>query len=102
MVTIIQIIKVPPGEAPLWVREALVGLVFPAYKVGRNMLENQTNALGGPPGLENLGGFKIFKKDAMTILDLNNKKVADWCKNDPLIEKHDVFVFDRKFCKITK
>ncbi len=85
----IRIIEVPPGEAPLWVREKWVGLELPLaqqsptpispYTVGvlsrpSNLLATLFALLSGR--IKRASGFKVKVTEAMQILESVSPEAA--------------------------
>lgn len=78
----IKITSIPAGAAPLWVREAWVGLTLPfinskPYIVGGEDDIN-TLALGTRRGINCQKLFIIPKEKALEILGAKNKNAAQW------------------------
>lgn len=96
MISIIKIIAIPSGEAPLWVRKAWVGLELPVGIIGISMTK-QCGVLNGLPDPENLDGFTVATKIALFHLEKVNPVAAKWWKNH---YNGEHLVFGKKFCQI--
>lgn len=71
----IKIIKVPPGQAPLWVRQEWVGMELP---VAENLPKDtvEMGVLGGKP--ENAGGYPVETTVAIRELKKKSSAAAKW------------------------
>ena len=102
------ITEVPPGEAPLWVREKWVGLSIPLVQSTTKPLEFRTTGLlTGPLGfwgcllalfsgkLKRETGFLVESKVAIDLLSKSAPEAANWwSENTPhLLGAKQYFVF---------
>ena len=110
----ILIVSTPKGQAPLWVREAWVGLSLPTwdYKGSRPYLGS--SVLSGPKGVlgsmlslllgKTIGveGYHVRSVDAVRLLELAHPKAAEWWRtNTPhLLKGGQAFVFDEAACRL--
>lgn len=100
--------EVPPGEAPLWVREKWVGLSIPLIQSTTKPLEFRTNGLlTGSLGffgylvalfsgkLKRETGFLVESKVAIDLLSKSAPEAASWwAENTPhLLQAKQYFVF---------
>ncbi len=91
----IRIINTPRGEAPLWVREAWVGLTLPLSitgytEIGRGVLSKQ----------KSFGGFMTPTFHALRILETKNAEAAKWWQNLLVeIDAADCLVFNDEACE---
>jgi len=110
MPSYLHITAVPPGEAPLWVREHWVGLSLPLAQRRATPLSLLTSGvLSGPRGLlsclvalvtgkfERQSGFVVETRVAITALETSNPEAAAWWrKNTPhLLRSEKYFVFHK-------
>jgi hypothetical protein len=115
----IRIISVPPGEAPLWVREKWVGLELPLadftrrprnyYGFGvlsaprtRNWLVIWWWALRGWGGLERHTGYSVNADEAVRHLETTAPDAAAWWRqNAPhTLGLWRKFVFAQSACRM--
>ncbi len=104
----LHITAVPPGEAPLWVRECRVGLSLPLAQRNAALLPLLTSGvLSGPTGfisclvalvsgkLERQSGFVVEMRAAIAVLEVGNPDAAAWWReNTPyLLRGKRYFVF---------
>jgi len=93
----IRIVKTPPGQAPLWVREQWVGLellIDEEATCGNHT--TQRGILGGKA--ENLGGFSIETNHALGVLYKKSRDAAAWFVSYALLGTH--LVFNRDCCQV--
>jgi hypothetical protein len=117
----IRIVSVPPGEAPLWVREKWVGLELPLadntrrprdyYGFGvlsaprtRNWLVIWWWALRGRGGLERHTGYAVNADEAVRRLEITAPNAAAWWRETVphLLGPRQKFVFAESVCQIVK
>ena len=110
----VRIVAVPPGEAPMWVRQKWVGLDLPVtrYAAHRKLL-----AFGVPPlplswpaqwatilrgRAERVAGYAVEAALAVGILAQANPEAAAWWReNTPhLIAPKRYLVFHEEVCRI--
>ena len=109
----IRIIGVPPGEAPLWVREKWVGLELPLSRHSAPGAFYVYGALSIPRGrlaqcwglirgrAEKVPGYAVESIDAVDILATSNADAAAWWrKHTPhLIGPRRYLVFHEHVCQ---
>jgi hypothetical protein len=111
----IRIIGVPPGEAPLWVREKWVGLELP-LAWGRRVSRKWPTAgvLSGPRNvftiiwwgllgrIERESGYAVDVLAAVNILERTAPEAASWWRNNaPHLQKPwRKFVFQDFVCEV--
>ncbi len=91
----LRITDVPPGEAPLWVRERWVGLTLPlAYPGGSPRSVRASGVLSGPKGffaqvaalltgkLERHFGFVVEVQAAIDALAKTSPEAAQWWRDN--------------------
>ena len=98
----VRIISTPAGEAPLWVREAWVGLEMPLAKRPEEVSVTE-GVLGGPPDPENINGYPIITSLALGALTQKNAGAVQWWVN--LFSRSSrgmpkYLVFGKKFCEL--
>ena len=106
----LQITQVPPGEAPLWVREQWVGLVLPLAQRRQSPLAFLTSGVVSGPktGLSRLAalltgrlkresGYRVDTQAAVAILAGRRPEAAAWWReNAPhVLRPGRYFVFHR-------
>lgn len=112
----IRIVAIPPGEAPLWVREKWVGLSLPvaddrgprdAYVSGvlsapRNRLLAFTSRVLGNLGKQN--GYAVYVRDAISELEKAAPDAAAWWRNDAprLLAPGRKLLFRTAYCELVK
>lgn len=108
----VQIVSVPPGDAPLWVREKWVGLVLPvAGKYGVTQ-STSVSVLVKPTIFHHLlaillgrsqkvAGYRVEAKRAVDILATKSPEAAEWWRqNTPaFLERGRLFVFHAEACR---
>lgn len=93
----IKIIAIPPGQAPLEIREAWVGLILPIAE-NKSSDTIQMGALGGKP--ENLGGYDVETKVAIKELKKKSPKAAKWWESNINPEWAPRLTFKREVCEL--
>jgi hypothetical protein len=110
----VRIIAVPPGEAPLWVREKWVGLELPLVpRYPREVRAPTLGVISGPTGIFGSlvawltgrtvreAGFLVRVTDAIAVLELKHPEAAAWWRaNTPgLVRKNKTFLFHSIACQ---
>jgi hypothetical protein len=100
----IRVIAIPPGEAPLWVREKWVGLELPLAD-GKNAAQQAytSGVLSGPSNrflaviwgllgrLKVQSGYPVYIKEALVILEQTAPDAAMWWReNVPRLKGQNV------------
>jgi hypothetical protein len=97
-----QIIAVPPGEAPLTVREAWVGCILPLLPGVEG--PEPTAARGVTSGLpkERSFSFKVRALDAFSVLEQKNAEAANWWKEHTpqLFQPGKLLSFRAEVCEL--
>jgi len=99
----IRIIGVPPGEAPLEIREQWIGLILPLADGQPCAWETKGfGVLTGTINPEQTIGFAVYPHEAMAALREKSPEAAAWWKtNAPhLFEEDSVLVFDQASCQL--
>ena len=111
----IRIRSVPPGEAPLWVREKWVGLVLPlATPKNKPVMALTSGVLSGPPNdfvalwrgllgrLQRQSGYAVYADTALTILERTAPDAAAWWReNVPRARSRErKFLFHASVCEL--
>ncbi len=97
----IRVVAIPAGEAPVWVREAWIGIILPLAKIPEGTKLFAQGVLGGFPHSENEGGYVVETRVAITSLKSNGKMnpVQWWESNvDPNVLKY--LQFGKRFCEL--
>ena len=110
MARLLKIIATPPGEAPLWVREAWIGTTVPLAQRGNTPLRFPTaGVITGPQNtfgfftawlrgqLVREAGYLVEVVPAVEALAKNNPAAAQlWRENTPhLVRPRRCFVFQQ-------
>lgn len=110
----IRIVSTPPGEAPLHVRDAWVGLVFPVAR-GQGPVETMTQGVlsgsrtwwGVLMGLilgrcKRERGYPVVAADAVEILSGKDGEAAAWWREHTphLLVKGRCFLFHEVACEV--
>src|SRR5262245_60617773 len=107
----VRIVSVPPGAAPLWVREKWVGLELP---IAGDLTEARTVGVNVKPTLlhhwwailrgrsEIIVGYRVEAKSAVDILETSSPDAAEWWrKNTPEYLRYGrLFVFHAEACRL--
>jgi hypothetical protein len=110
----IRIIAVPPGEAPLWVREKWVGLKLPLAIGKRAVQARSVGVLTAPKSFfAFLGalfrgqthvsaGYVVRAAVAVEILESASPDAAKWWReNTPqLLARDRLFIFRKETCEL--
>lgn len=110
----IRIVRPPAGEAPLWVREAWVGLDLPLIGerapksfIGVGVLSGSKSYLGSLWQLlrgkvTRVTGYAVEASKAVGILAESNPSAAQWWQeNAPhIIRPGRIFIFDEDACSL--
>lgn len=86
----IKIVKVPAGEAPLWVREAWVGVELPCFPdmgwvPAKGALSGQKIEVGS--------GVIVSQDEALKLLGIKNAEAERWWRNHGHPNENVNFVF---------
>ncbi len=95
--TQIEIIDIPPGEAPDWVRKEWVGLIMPVAE-NKPAKTRSMGVLGGE--VENPGGYPVETNTAIQILEEKSPKAAQWWRDNPYLSPMSWLVFKKRVCKL--
>ena len=111
----IRIVTIPPGEAPLWVREKWVGLELPLAGGDRGLRQTYTSGvLSGPRNriialwwallgrLKRQTGYAVDAIEAVRILEATAPDAASWWRrNVPRLQvRKRKFLFHQSACEI--
>ena len=110
----VRIIAVPPGEAPLWVREKWVGLVLPLLRWRSAHTFTGFGAVSGPRTClaqiwallrgrsQRIYGFAVDASRAVDILDRASPEAAAWWRENAagLIQPTRGLIFHAEVCQI--
>jgi hypothetical protein len=111
----IRIVRVPPGEAPYWVRERWVGLELPLAEGDRGPRESYTSGvLSGPRNrlvalwwglldrLQRQTGYAVDAIEAVRILEATAPDAASWWRqNVPRLQRRKrKFLFHQSACQL--
>ena len=112
----IRIVAIPPGEAPLWVREKWVGLCLPVAD-GRGPRDAYVSGvLSGPRNrffayvrrafgnLSKQTGYAVNVRDAISELEKAAPDAAAWWRNDAsrLLAPDRKLLFRTAYCELVK
>jgi hypothetical protein len=112
----IRVIAIPPGEAPLWVREKWVGLELPLADAKNTAQEAFTSGVlsAGPRNrflaiiwgllgrLKVQSGYPVYVKEALAILERTAPDAAMWWReNVPRLQgPKRKFLFASSVCQV--
>ena len=110
----VRIVAVPPGEAPLWVRQKWVGLDLPVVRYAAHRKLLAFGVLSIPPSwsaqwaailrgrAERVAGYAVEAAPAVGILAKASPEAAAWWReNTPhLIAPKRYLVFHEEVCRI--
>ena len=109
----IKIIATPSGEAPLWVRQAWIGLELPLLIPGLHIVpvmgvitgQSALHRLGYRLGLlrsEVMTGYFVNSSIAISLLLEQNESAAIWWETHlpQYLDSGQNFVFDARACEI--
>jgi hypothetical protein len=88
----IRIIKVPDGEAPLWVRQAWLGLTLPCGPIVGVAEGQELGTVTRQETERKRSGFSVFQDEALAILAERNLKAFEWWTS------HDYPLIGECFC----
>ena len=95
----INIIDVPPGEAPEWVREEWVGLRLPISDDQETEGLVQIGVLGGES--QDRGGYRIDTTEAITALRGVSPGAAEWWETNVPLGFIKCLSFRKDVCRIS-
>jgi hypothetical protein len=111
----IRVVRVPPGEAPLWVREKWVGLELPLARGESGPRHTLTSGVvSGPRNrfaalwrallgrLPDQAGYAVYVIDALAVLEKTAPEAVEWWRtNSPhLVNRKRKFLFQQEACEI--
>ena len=95
----IDIIDVPPGEAPEWVRKEWVGLRLPISNDQETKGLVQIGVLGGES--QHRGGYRIDTAEAITALRGVSPEAAGWWETNVALDFIKCLTFKKDVCRIS-
>ncbi|HYM32880.1 MAG TPA: hypothetical protein VEU47_16380 [Candidatus Cybelea sp.] len=111
----IRIVRVPPGEAPLWVREKWVGLELPLAFRGRKPHKHFTSGVLSASRnpfvtafrmllgrLDRQAGYAVDAVAALAVLERSAPDAARWWRDNAqwLIKDNRKFLFQADVCEL--
>jgi len=111
----IRVVRVPPGEAPLWVREKWVGLELPLARGESGPRHVLTSGVvSGPRNrfaalwrallgrLPDKAGYAVYVIDALAVLERTAPDAVEWWRtNSPhLVNRKRKFLFQQAACEM--
>jgi hypothetical protein len=111
----IRVVRVPPGEAPLWVREKWVGLELPLARGESGPRHVLTSGVvSGPRNrfaalwrrllgrLPDKAGYAVYVIDALAVLESTAPEAVEWWRtNSPhLVNRKRKFLFQQASCEM--
>lgn len=111
----IRVVRVPPGEAPLWVREKWVGLELPLARGESGPRHVLTSGVvSGPRNrfaalwrrllgrLPDKAGYAVYVIDALAVLEQTAPDAVQWWRtNSPhLVNRKRKFLFQQEACEM--
>lgn len=101
----IRIVAIPPGEAPLWVREKWVGLCLPVADSQGPREAYVSGVLSRPLGkLPRQSGYAVYVRDAISELEKTAPDAAAWWRKDApgLDAARRKFLFRTPCCELVQ
>jgi len=89
----IRIIKTPDGEAPLWVREAWVGLELPCI-LKKDESDQASGVLSKKPYEHRSGCWYVLQDLALDFLEIAHPKAAEWWYAQGFPHEDSAFTFN--------
>lgn len=111
----IRVVRVPPGEAPLWIREKWVGLELPLARGESGPRHVLTSGvISGPRNrfaalwrrllgqLPDKAGYAVYVIDALAVLEKTAPEAVEWWQtNSPhLVNRKRKFLFQQAACEM--
>ena len=108
----VRIVRAPIGEAPVWVRQAWIGLTLPLAPSARSGRWRSVGVLSGPRSFvgfllawitgrtEIIEGYPVMAAEAVDRLSHQNAEAAAWWREHAphLLRPRGVFLFDTPAC----
>jgi hypothetical protein len=109
----VRIVRAPVGEAPVWVRQAWIGLTLPLAPGVRPGQRRAAGVLSGPHSFlgfllawitgrtEKVEGYPVLASEAVRQLSLHNPEAASWWHEHAphVLGPRRVFLFDTLACE---
>ena len=108
----IRIVQAPAGEAPLWVREAWVGIDLPLVRGNRSRKYRAFGALSGPKtfwrqiwGLVRgrtfpIQGYVVRADLAIELLSTSAPVAAEWWRENTPDLLRGILIFEEEVCRL--
>ena len=95
-----EVIKAPDGTSPQWVRDAWVGVQFPALQ-GAPVSMQTMAAAESKSQIAERRGYQTKARDVLGLLALKNPRAAQWYIDNaaPMLNPDQLFLFDETCCK---
>ncbi len=99
---LINIVKTPAGEAPLWVLQAWVGLVLPCNPSIGFSGGGERCVLSGEKSRLNCYGYFVPQDQAIAILEDKNFRIWVWWEGKGFPHQGKYFVFSEAEAEIVR
>lgn len=94
----IRIIGVPYGQAPLWVRQAWIGLEIPLSPIQPKPGDTFLEVIDKTTPRQGTDGFAVNARVAIDLLSEYNPPAAAWWKREESWVMLHEFVFNKEAC----
>lgn len=108
----VEIVATPAGEAPLWVREAWIGLILPMAPGGDKRRRSSFGVLSAPRtrvgallgtlfNTRWVDGYVVPSAEAIRLLAMRNPGAANWWRTHTGFAdcERAAFIFDAPACR---
>ena len=96
-----EVVRTPDGSSPAWVREAWIGVQFPALQGAPVSIPTRSADGGRDAEVTERHGYSVGARDVLGLLALRKPEAAQWyIDNVPqMLDRDQVFLFDAACCK---
>ena len=98
----IKVIKAPAGEAPLWVRQAWIGLILPYNSIPGLHPDGGSGYLNEVTPFPKRYGYAVLQDYAMLVLEDKNFRISMWWKGKGFPYQNTYFVFSEEEVVVVK
>lgn len=95
---LIEITSIPEGEAPLWVRQAWVGLILPCDSTCG--VREVKGVISKKPSDKNKYGFAVPQAAALKVLEKKDPHAVDFWRREGFPKRGEFFFFVDQEAKI--
>jgi len=110
----VEIVATPAGEAPLWVREAWIGMALPLSPGPNGGMHEVVGvlSLGRRPSLlgrlllgrarRRISGYRVPSAEAIRLLAEHRADAAQWWRTNTDLTACGDFLFDAPACRVKR